>query len=79
MFFKKPVIILNFFNKPKSDPFIDNGMCLGLSNKNQLKETILKAFENKEKLVRNYSKYFNNYALSDGKAYKRISDVILKN
>ena len=54
-------------------------MCLGLSNKNQLKETILKAFENKEKLVRNYSKYFNNYALSDGKAYKRISDVILKN
>jgi len=35
--------------------------------------------ENKEKLVRNYSKYFNNYALSDGKAYKRISDVILKN
>ncbi len=79
MFFKKPIIILDFFDKPKSDPFIDNGMCLGLSNKDKLKETILKAFKNKERLVKNYSKYFNNYALSDGKAYKRISDVILNN
>ncbi len=78
MFFKKPILILNFFNKPNSDPFIDKGMCLGLNNKGKLKEMILKSFKNKKKLVDNYSKDFNDYALHDGKAYKRISDILLE-
>ena len=79
MFFKKPIIILNFFDKVKLEPFVDNGMCVGLSDKNRLKETILNTFKNKDKLIENYLKYFKNYALADGKAYKRISNVILNN
>ena len=77
MFFKKPIIILNLFNKIELEPFVKNGMCVGLSDKSKLKETILYTFKNKEKLIRNYLRYFENYALADGKAYKRISDVIL--
>jgi CDP-glycerol glycerophosphotransferase (TagB/SpsB family) len=78
MFFKKPIIILNFFNKAKLEPFADNGMCVGLNDKTKLKSDILKTIKNKDKIINNYYKYFEDYALADGKAYQRISEILLK-
>ena len=79
MFFKKPILILNFFNKHPQVPFIKNGMCIGLNDKNKLKKTIINSINNKNILVKKYEEYFKDYVLIEGKAHKRISNIILNN
>ncbi len=78
MFFKKPIIILNFFNKEQLVPFAERGMCVYINNKKRLRKGIINSIYNKERLVKDYEKDFGDYVLNDGKAYKRISDAILK-
>ena len=72
-------LILNFFNKHPQVPFIKNGMCIGLNDKNKLKKTIINSINNKNILVKKYEEYFKDYVLIEGKAHKRISNIILNN
>jgi len=77
MFFKKPLLIINFFNKEPTVPFVENGMCKEIRDKNKLKESMINSIKNKDKLVKKYEKYLKDYAIVDGNSYKRISNIIL--
>ena len=77
MFFKKPILIANFFNKESIVPFVENNMCIGINNKNKLKQDIINSIKNSDELVKKYEKHFNDYVLIDGNAHKKMSNAIL--
>ena len=77
MFFKKPILIANFFNKESIVPFVENNMCVGINNKNKLKQYIINSIKNSDELVKKYEKRFKDYVLIDGNAHKKMSNIIL--
>jgi len=77
MFFKKPILIANFFNKKPIVPFVENNMCVGINDKDKLKECIINSIKNSDKLIEKYEKHFKDYVLIDGKSYKKMSNLIL--
>ena len=78
MFFKKPIIIIDLFNKKSMVPFIENKMCVGINKKENLISIIRDEIKNRSS-VKKYENVLENYALSDGKSSERISEIILKN
>ncbi|MBU2633757.1 MAG: CDP-glycerol glycerophosphotransferase family protein [Nanoarchaeota archaeon] len=80
IYFKKPVLILDYFKKVDYIvPFLKFKMCLGLNNKNMLKEYIIKLEKDKDIFIKTNKKLIKNFIYkNDGNAYKRISKEILK-
>ena len=80
IFFKKPVLIMDYFNKVDYIvPFLKYKMCLGIKDKSKLKSGIINLEKSKEDYIKNNEKILNKFIFrDDGKNYLRISNEILK-
>jgi CDP-glycerol glycerophosphotransferase (TagB/SpsB family) len=78
---KRPVIVLNLSGKPDPVPYVEGGIAIGVHKAEELGSVIKKVLydrEVQEKLARGQEKFVYEHAyLQDGKASKRVSDLII--
>ncbi|MDD4651090.1 MAG: hypothetical protein PHQ34_02560 [Methanothrix sp.] len=79
MALKKPVIILNLSNYPDIVDYVKEKVAVGVYDRKNLRETILRLNDNDSELQRNRDSYITrNLYRIDGKATDRVIDMIDK-
>jgi hypothetical protein len=76
---QKPVLIMNFDEKPDETDYVKNGIALGVYNRENLQATLIRLLQDDSELAVNRAKYINHYLYRiDGKASIRIAEEMIR-